>query len=126
MGKQKRKILLDKEMSAETYALHRKVVSIICEAKALIKLPYLKVRITNNHSNVLALAKMQGNEIWISEDAANYDLPTIVFHEILHAVFGAEHDESCSLMQSAPIHLETKQRHELFVKWANTLTKKSA
>ena len=42
--------------------------------------------------------------MWITEEAINLGTDTlrnIVFHEIAHAVFGTQHDESCPLMQSA-------------------------
>ena len=42
-------------------------------------------------------------KIWITDDAINMGedvLRNVVFHEIVHAVTGFEHDEKCPLMQS--------------------------
>jgi len=95
-------------MNKETYALRTTVINLIREAKiGGAKLPWIGVRIgnqTSNHKNVLGCAIMQGDRLWITEDAISLGTDTlrnIVFHEIAHAVYGTEHDEKCPLMQSA-------------------------
>mgnify|MGYP000324093702 CR=1 FL=1 len=48
-------------------------------------------------------AKIKGNQMWITKDAIDLGsdiLRNIVFHEIAHAVYGTQHDESCPLMCS--------------------------
>ena len=95
-------------MDKETYALRTVVVNLIREAKnGGAKLPWIGVRIgtqTSKHKNVLGCAVMKADKLWITLDAINLGADTlrnIVFHEIAHAVYGTEHDESCPLMQSA-------------------------
>jgi len=95
-------------MSPETYGLKTQVVNLIREAKrGGARLPWIRVIIgdqTSNHKNVLGCAVIKGDKMWITEDAINLGTDTlrnIVFHEIAHAVYGTEHDESCPLMQSA-------------------------
>ena len=94
-------------MNKDTYALRTTVINLIREAKiGGAKLPWIGVRIgtqTSNHKNVLGCAVMQGDRLWITEDAINLGTDTlrnIVFHEIAHAVFGTQHDESCPLMSA--------------------------
>ncbi len=92
-------------MNNETYALRRKVMNMIYDARAIVTLPRITVRITENHNRQLGCAWINHNVLWISERAiTGYNdtiLRSIVYHEILHAVFGTEHDESCILMSSA-------------------------
>ena len=94
-------------MNKDTYALRTTVINLIREAKiGGAKLPWIGVRIgnqTSNHKNVLGCAIMQGDRLWITEDAISLGTDTlrnIVFHEIAHAVFGTQHDESCPLMSA--------------------------
>ena len=102
------KKIKNKKMSPETYELKTQVVNLIREAKrGGARLPWIRVIIgdqTSNHKNVLGCAVIKGDKMWITEDAINLGTDTlrnIVFHEIAHAVYGTEHDESCPLMQSA-------------------------
>jgi hypothetical protein len=97
----------NRPMNKETYALKTTVINLIREAKiGGAKLPWIGVKIgnqTSNHKNVLGCAIMQGDRLWITEDAINLGtdaLRNIVFHEIAHAVFGTQHDESCPLMSA--------------------------
>ena len=98
----------NKKMNPETYALKTQVVNLIREAKrGGARLPWIRVIIgdqTSNHKDVLGCAVIKGDKMWITEEAINLGTDTlrnIVFHEIAHAVFGTQHDESCPLMQSA-------------------------
>ena len=102
------KKIKNKKMSPETYGLKTQVVNLIREAKrGGARLPWIRVIIgdqTSNHKNVLGCAVIKGDKMWITEDAINLGTDTlrnIVFHEIAHAVYGTEHNESCPLMQSA-------------------------
>tara|TARA_Y100000361_G_C11046340_1_gene282700 strand:- start:353 stop:745 length:393 start_codon:yes stop_codon:yes gene_type:complete len=97
------------KMNNEVYKLRRQVIDLIYEAKrGGVNLPRIEVRVgeqsSSKHKNVLGCAKMSGNQMWITKDAIDLGLDTlrnVVFHEIAHAVYGTEHDESCPLMQSA-------------------------
>ena len=94
------------KMNDDVYTLRRKVIDEIYVAKNLlrqhgIELPRLDVRITDNSGcNALGMARLNQNIIWISKDGLNYygKLREIVFHEIVHAVTGFEHDTNCVLM----------------------------
>jgi type III secretory pathway component EscV len=96
-------------MNDEVYKLRRQVIDLIYEAKrGGVNLPRIEVRVgeqsSAKHKNVLGCAKMSNNQMWITKDAIDLGsdiLRNIVFHEIAHAVYGTEHDESCPLMCSA-------------------------
>ena len=119
----------NKEMSPEVYALRRQAIEMIYEAKKLVPdLPRLTVRITDNHERTLGKGWMKQNVIWLSERAVtgkDFDLRTIVFHEILHACYGIQHDESCPLMRAIHKPLSKAQCERLFLKWAQRKTAKS-
>ena len=97
------------KMNDNTYSLRRKVIDLIYEAKrGGVNLPRIEVRVgeqsSAKHKNVLGCAKMSNNQMWITKDAIDLGsdiLRNIVFHEIAHAVYGTQHDESCPLMCSA-------------------------
>jgi len=95
------------KMNDAVYKLRRQVIDLIYEAKrGGVNLPRIAVRVgeqTARHKNVLGCAKMSGNQMWITKDAIDLGLDTlrnIVFHEIAHAVYGTQHDESCPLMSA--------------------------
>ncbi len=95
------------KMNDAVYKLRRQVIDLIYEAKrGGVNLPRIAVRIgeqTARHKNVLGCAKISGNQMWITKDAIDLGLDTlrnIVFHEIAHAVYGTQHDESCPLMSA--------------------------
>ncbi len=95
------------KMNKDTFPLRTVVINLIREAKnGGADLPWIGVRIgtqTSNHKNVLGCAVMKGNKLWITLDAMSLGMDTlrnIVFHEIAHAVYGTEHDESCPLMSA--------------------------
>lgn len=101
-GRYQTKYLKNKVMNKDTYALRRKVMSFIYDAKALDPtLPRITVRITDNNSTTLGVGRMKGNTIWITDKAINckdYQLRNVVFHEILHATYGVPHSTTCPLM----------------------------
>ena len=91
-------------MSPETYKLKRAVLNIIYKAKRMTQLPWIQVKAgdaTAGNEATLGLAKLRANQLWITEKAINYGsqkLTHVVLHEVLHAVYGKDHDESCPLM----------------------------
>lgn len=115
-------------MSPEVYQLRRKVIALIYEAKKLVPtLPRVTVRITDNHETTLALATMKRDYIEVSERAVNcgdFDLRTIVFHELLHAVWGVGHDKSCPLMKTNHEPIPKEEVHRLFLKYATVAKKR--
>lgn len=102
----KNKIIKNKKMSPETYKLRRAVIDIIYKAKRMTNLPWIQVRVgdaTAGNESTLGLAKLRANQMWITEKAINLGLQKlthVVLHEILHAVHGVQHDESCPLMSA--------------------------
>ena len=104
--KMKNKIIKNKKMSPETYKLKRAVLDIIYKAKRMTQLPWIQVKVgdaTAGNDATLGLAKLRANKLWITEKAINYGsekLTHVVLHEVLHAVYGKEHDESCPLMSA--------------------------
>jgi len=114
--------LTHKTMSPEVYQLRRRVIALIYEAQKLIpSLPRIMVRITENDPKILALATYNKNYIEISERAitcSDLDLRTIVYHELVHTVFGIGHIEQCPLMR--PVHqpLSKEEAQRLFLYYA--------
>ena len=93
------------DMNDEVYKLRRQVINLIYEVKKeFLSFPRIEVRIgeARNH-NVLGVAKLSKNQIWITDRVLNMSedaLRNVVFHEIVHAVTGFGHDEKCPLMKS--------------------------
>ena len=95
------------KMNDAVYKLRRQVIELIYAAKrGGVNLPRIAVRIGEQkakHKNVLGIATMNGNQMWITKDAIDLGLDVlrnVVFHEIGHAVFNLEHNNKCPLMQS--------------------------
>ena len=95
------------KMNDQVYKLRRSVIEIIYDAKNNgIELPRIEVRVgtaVQGSEHVLGVARMNKNQIWITEKAINRNtdyLRHVVFHEICHAVYGLDHDEKCPLMSS--------------------------
>lgn len=113
----KTKLLKNKEMSSDVYALRRQVINLIHEAKKLVELPRINVRITDKHETILGVARMGKNVIWITEETVASR--AVVFHEILHAVFAQDHVKGCPLMaERISKKLDTKTCDRLFIKYA--------
>lgn len=98
-------------------------MELIYEAKELVggDLPRITVRIAKKETTTLGVATVGGNTIWITDAAikqAQYDLRTVVYHELVHAVYGVRHIDTCPLMK--PIHSPLPKRvcQELFLKYA--------
>jgi hypothetical protein len=116
------KTMKNKEMNSDVYKLRSRVIGFIYEAKKLVPdLPRITVRITTNHDTTLACAQVGKNIIWVSERAvkdSDFDLRTIVFHEIVHTAFKFKgHDEKCPLMRSIHKPLSKKQCEKLLIKY---------
>jgi hypothetical protein len=117
--KTKTTLLKNKQMNPGVYKLRREVISLVCEAKKLIpSLPRITVRVTEDDSKILGVGRMHQNIIWITSSFVASR--AVVFHEILHAVFGQEHKSGCPLMapQIDP-NLSRKKCDQLFTKYAN-------
>jgi len=92
------------EMNSEVYKLRRKVINLIYEVKKNIKdFPRIQVRIgVSRCQKTLGVASRGKCQVWITEEAINMGedaLRNIVYHELVHAVFGFGHDDKCPLMQ---------------------------
>ena len=92
------------EMNDDVYSLRRKVINMIYEVKNHIKdLPRVEVRIGESRCNkTLAIANRNNCQVWITKEAIDMGedaLRNIVYHELVHAVFGFRHDDKCPLMQ---------------------------
>ena len=102
----KTKILKNKKMNSEVFELRKQVMKMIYEVKQVVgNLPRITVRITENKDNIMGLARMGQNIIWIPErmfigESKRY-LREVVYHEICHAVWGIEHRPLCPLMRPA-------------------------
>lgn len=120
----KTKLLKNKEMSSEVYALRRQVINLVHEAKKLVELPRINVRVTDKHKTILGVARMGKNVIWITEETVASR--AVVFHEILHAVFGQDHVKGCPLMdEKISAKLDAKTCDRLFKKYAEAANTKA-
>jgi hypothetical protein len=110
--------LKNKDMSPGVYALRQRVISLIREAGKLVALPRINIRVTDGHETILGTARMGGKVIWITEKMVASK--AVVFHEILHAVFGQKHVAGCPLM-AAQIDdkLDAATCDRLFLKYAS-------
>ena len=99
------KEFINNEMTPETYKKKKKVVRVLYELRDLgFIIPRIDVRIgKSKHYNTLALARLNNNIMWISERAVeqteNKFYHTIL-HEIIHTIYGCEHDENCHFMST--------------------------
>lgn len=112
--------LQNKKMNNEVYKLRREAMKFIYEAKEITDLPRITIRIIEDESKLLGAARLGTNEVWICERAvrsSKYDLRTIVFHELLHAVYSIGHDLKCPLMKPTHTPLSKGECHRLFKKW---------
>jgi len=104
-------MLHNKRMNNQVYQLKRDVINIIYDLKRYVNLPRITVRITDNQDDLLGRARMNDNIIWIPENTFNSKyLYQVVLHEILHAVYGIEHNESCELMSAYVTKQLSKQK----------------
>ena len=104
-------MLHNKRMNNQVYQLKRDVINIIYDLKRYVNLPRITVRITDNQDNLLGRARMNDNVIWIPENTFNSKyLYQVVLHEILHAVYGIEHNENCELMSAYVTKQLSKQK----------------
>ena len=98
----------NKRMNDDTYALRRKVIEVIYEAKNMLRkegkeMPRIDVRITDVDHKALGWAYIGLNMVYMPEQMfTNPRLKTyfkeVVLHEIVHAVTGFRHDDKCPLM----------------------------
>jgi hypothetical protein len=118
-------------MNDDTYKLRRKVIDYIYEANDILaknglgKLPRIDVRIidtSRDNKNVLGLARMGDNIVWIPEKTLNKSdlvFKSTVLHEICHAAFATEHDENCILMMTHHKDAPLKEYVDAFLKHSN-------
>lgn len=97
-------------MNDDTYALRRKVISLIYEALHVTGgknvLPRVEVRVTEDSGRILGKATLDSTAKHISIMASVINagnealLRHVVFHELVHTWFDARHNEKCPLMAS--------------------------
>ena len=93
------------KMNGDVYKLRRQVLNIIYEVKNMgLNIPWIDVRIgEDKNCQILGKAKLKGNIIWITPQAINEGenhLRHVVLHELIHTIFGINHNEKCHLMKS--------------------------
>ena len=93
------------KMDSAVYALRKRVINFIYEIKEHVpNLPRIEVRVGKaKKRNLLGQAVLNKNIVWITDVALknnDKELRNTVYHELLHAVYGTDHDEKCPLMQS--------------------------
>ena len=115
------------KMNDDVYKLRREAMKYIYEARELAELPRINIRITDKmegskpNTQVLGLAGMdRTNIIWIPEQTLKegWDLRAIVFHEILHTVFGIDHVNDPNDIMYPALKKQTKSElNKQFKKW---------
>lgn len=115
------------KMDAHVFTLRRKVIALIYEANKLVSgLPRVEVRIVEDEKNTLGVASMVAKHISIMSNtfSDNDDiLRHVVFHELVHTLFGVGHNKKCPLMKALVDIPATKQEcHDLFKKYAKQST----
>jgi hypothetical protein len=91
------------KMNEDTYALRRNVMDVIYQAKKLVDIPRIEVRIVDTRPCNMGYAYLGKNIIHIGKKYAvnkGNTLTSLVLHEIVHAVKSLGHDETCPLMQA--------------------------
>ena len=108
MRKRKKTIIKEfnnSKMNNEVYKLRRQVINLIYEIKNNgFNIPRIDVRVGKSvDCRKLGMARLNGNIIWIDIDtikkSQNY-LRNVVYHELLHTIYGCEHNENCPLMSA--------------------------
>ena len=114
------------KMNDEVYKNRRKVLDFIYELKNEgFKLPRIDVRIgISKKCNVLGKARLKDNIIWITQEAINNgsnELRSVVYHELLHAIYGCNHVKGCPIMSAVqPDIVANKVKSiEIFRKYYN-------
>jgi len=111
------------QMNSDVYKLRKEVMNLIYEVKEVYDIPRIDVRIgESKNCNTLGIARLNNNIIWIAEYTINKGidfLRNVVYHELLHTIYGVDHDEKCPLMQSRLENILTKQQClDIFGKYA--------
>ena len=112
------------KMTDEVYKNRRKVLDFIYELKNEgFKLPRIDVRVGDSKKcNVLGKARIKDNIIWITQkaiDNGDSELRSVVYHELLHAIYGCNHVKGCPIMSAIqPEVVATKVKAiEIFKKY---------
>ena len=112
------------KMNNDVYKNKQKVLNFVYELKNEgLKLPYVRVKIGDSKKcNVLGKAKLNKCEIWITQkaiDNGSNELRSVVYHELLHAIYGCNHVKGCPIMSAIqPDVVATKLKAiEIFKKY---------
>lgn len=109
--------------SDATYQLRRKVIELIYEARTLVQnLDRVEVRIVEDEGQILGTASMRVKHISIMTRTVGDSeamLRHVVFHELVHTLFGIGHIESCPLMKAIVDKPASKtQIHTIFKQYS--------
>ena len=122
--------MTNRKMNDVTYKLRRVVIDTIyvvnrlLDSKNLSRMPRVDVRIgdcNQESSDVLGVARMSDCIVWIPASTfarSEADIAAVIYHELLHAVYGIEHNEKCSLMSSVLQTIPTAKTQEIFLEYA--------
>ena len=91
------------KMTNEVYNLRKKVINVLYDLKNNgFNIPRIDVRIGQHKDcQVLGVARLNNNIIWITEkaiDKKENEFYHTVLHELLHTIYGCEHDNKCHIM----------------------------
>lgn len=122
------KTLKNLKMDDEVYKLRRNVIELIYEANGLLeandlpRMPRVDIRITEEGKGdnrfVMGEAQVGQKIVWIPASSAKMsqeELRVVVYHELLHAVYGMRHDDKCLLMGASYRVLKKEKVQLLFL-----------
>lgn len=117
-------------MTDDLFIQRRRVMDMLYEAREVLKmdLPRIKIRIVDfeKNTNTLGMCFIDKNYITISKDIGSWNedyLRHIVWHELAHAYFSAEHDVNCPLMHPVA---NVGQKRAILVKALRNQSKKNS
>lgn len=93
-------LLTNRDDNAFTHTLELRVRHLISDAERLYGSPFppITVIITHDSPEAYGMALLEGGIIWISERVVMSR--AVVYHELLHALFGLDHVKGCPLLDS--------------------------
>jgi hypothetical protein len=124
------------KMDDAVFALRKAAMNHIRDAKRMcaeigIELPRIELRITGACTSdvergdgtvVLGRGRMGDNVVWIAQktvtNRTDQDLRQVVLHEICHAAWAIDHDESCPLMAAMHVKMTPSGLNRAFLKHA--------
>jgi hypothetical protein len=116
------------QMNQETYEYRSEIKKLIYEINHLLdsyglpRMPFVTMRVTEDDTKLLGRALVKGDVIWITKRTIlDKNLRAVVYHELLHAVYGINHQSGDPLMDMFYKDIPKDVCQERFLYWIKTL-----